>query len=149
MEGRETIGTFRLKQVKQILVAYPQPQNTETSSVLVSKVHSCIKEVPRYSLCSAGWLSRMAYYPSLHMIPTKPSRHIWPLLLVLVWTVALASLACTWYTFKLHWRKGADFRQAQEFLIYFTKCFCCKSHILLYMAINICCFGPHKKSLRR
>ena len=49
MKRRETIGTFRLKQVKQILVAYPQPQNTETYSVLVSKVHSWIKEVPRYS----------------------------------------------------------------------------------------------------
>lgn len=55
MKRRETIGTFRLKQIKQILVAYPQPQNTETYSVLVSKVHSWIKEVPRYSPRSCWW----------------------------------------------------------------------------------------------
>lgn len=53
---RVTMGPFRLKQVKQTLRAYPQPQNTETSSGLVSKVHSWIKEVPRYSPRSC-WLA--------------------------------------------------------------------------------------------
>lgn len=140
---RKTRGTFSLKQVKQIR-STPLATDYRNSSVLVIRAHSRTKEFPGTCPALAGWLAleERLITQSVHT-PEKP------LLLVLGWAVALGSLAFTWYTFKLHWRKGADFRQAQELLIYFAKCFCCMSHILLYMAINIGCFGPHKKSLRK
>lgn len=56
------------------------------------------------------------------------------------------TLPCT----EMHWsERGSTFKQAQQFLIYFSKCFCCMFYFLLHMAINICCFGLYKKSVRK
>lgn len=88
---RETIGTFRLKQVKQILVAYLSHRIQKHLRSWSAKFILELRKFPGTRPAFAGWLSRMAYYS--YMIPIKPPHHIWPLLSVLGWTVALESLA--------------------------------------------------------
>lgn len=130
-----------------ILVAYPWPWTTQTASVLVIQVHSWIDSSQTPVLLLLVGSLRMAYCWSLYLAPIKPPVTAW--LIPIIPGMDSGLRITSFHLVHLHCiGEGEPTSDWLNNSIYFAKCFCCMSHTLLFMAVNICCFGSHTKSLR-